>query len=67
MSPTAMLFVFFVVFLLLHIPIGYCLGLSAMLTLLLTDLMPLSFMVQSFGSRSKFLPPACHSLLCFGR
>lgn len=56
MSPTAMLFVFFVVFLLLHIPIGYCLGLSAMLTLLLTDLMPLSFMVQSFVAAANSFP-----------
>ena len=47
MSPTAMLFLFFVIFLFLHIPIGYCLGMSAMLALLLTDLMPLSFKVQS--------------------
>lgn len=56
MSPTAMLFLFFVVFLLLHIPIGYCLGMSAMLTLLLTDLMPLSFMVQSFVAAANSFP-----------
>lgn len=56
MSPTAMLFLFFVIFLFLHIPIGYCLGMSAMLTLLLTDLMPLSFMVQSFVAAANSFP-----------
>jgi C4-dicarboxylate transporter DctM subunit len=56
MSPTAMLFLFFVVFMLLHIPIGYSLGLSSMLTLLLSGLMPLSFMVQSFIAAANSFP-----------
>lgn len=52
MSPTPMLFLLFAVCLLIHIPIGYSLAISSLVVVLVHDIFPPSFIIQTF------FPPA---------
>jgi C4-dicarboxylate transporter DctM subunit len=56
MNPTLLLFMLFFVCVLLHIPIGFSLGIASLATVVITEAVPLNFVVQTYFTATNSFP-----------